>query len=61
MHNHNPDDLIKVKSILRQYGYQTSVNNGYMVLQRCRSRQKLNLAQGRTYTASVCTITIPTT
>lgn len=28
---HNPDDLIKVKSILRQYGYQTSVSDGYMV------------------------------
>lgn len=28
---HNADDLIKVKSILRQYGYQTSVSNGYMV------------------------------
>ena len=28
---HNADDLIKVKSILRQYGYQTSVSDGYMV------------------------------
>ena len=28
---HNADDLVKVKSILRQYGYQTSVSNGYMV------------------------------
>ena len=28
---HNADDLIKVKSILRRYGYQTSVSNGYMV------------------------------
>ena len=28
---HNADDLVKVKSILRQYGYQTSVSDGYMV------------------------------
>lgn len=28
---HNSDDRIKVKNIFRQYGYQTSTSNGYMV------------------------------
>ena len=28
---HNPDDLMKIKSILRQYGFKTSTSDGYMV------------------------------
>ena len=28
---HNADDLIRVKNIFRQYGYQTSTSTGYMI------------------------------